>query len=168
MDALGFASSLYLTDLGLPAIIGRLGLATLLGLIIGIDREYHATPAGLRTHMLVSLAAATFSILAMEIFARVDRSGGSGGDPIRAIEAVTAGVAFLAAGAIIQGRGQVHGLTTGAAMWLAGAIGLACGVGAYPIAVLATIFGTIILTLLKWVENRLPGRPEKRGRESQE
>ena len=76
-------------------------------------------------------------------------------DPIRVIEAVTAGVAFLAAGAIIQARGQVKGLTTGAAMWLAGAVGVACGAGYYSIALMATALALGILTVLVYLERRV-------------
>ena len=66
-------------------------------------------------------------------------------DPIRVVEAVTAGIAFLAAGTILFSRGEVHGLTTGAGMWLAGAIGLACGLGFWQIATFATVLVLIVL-----------------------
>ena len=80
--------------------------------------------------MLISLAAAIFAILAMELSAfDVDESARVQTDPLRLIEAVTSGVAFLAAGSIIISGGNVHGLTTGASMWLCGAIGLCCGIG---------------------------------------
>ena len=77
-------------------------------------------------------------------------------DPIRIIEAVTAGVAFLAAGTIVFSRGEVHGLTTGATLWLAGAIGVACGIGYYFIALLATVLAVFVLTVLRWVEKAMP------------
>jgi putative Mg2+ transporter-C (MgtC) family protein len=73
-------------------------------------------------------------------------------DPIRIIEAVTAGVAFLAAGAIIQNRGEVHGLTTGAGMWLAGALGVTCGAGYYRMAIMATVLAILILSGLHRLE----------------
>jgi putative Mg2+ transporter-C (MgtC) family protein len=76
------------------------------------------------------------------------------------IEAVTAGVAFLAAGAIIQARGRVQGLTTGAAMWLAGAVGVACGAGYYSIALMAALLAVAILTVLAMLE-RPSDKPEK-------
>jgi putative Mg2+ transporter-C (MgtC) family protein len=144
------------TELGIPAIAGRMLMAAFLGLVIGIDREYLNRPAGLRTHTLVALAAATFAIITFELMARFSHEGEITSDPIRVIEAVTAGVAFLAAGTIIQARGQVHGLTTGAGLWLAGAIGTACGIGAYAIAILATVLGFIVLSLLRLVEGRMP------------
>lgn len=122
----------------------RLILAAGLGAIIGFERESKDRDAGLRTHMLTALAAALFTIITAEIFH--DSRGPQGpGDPIRIIEAVTAGVAFLAAGAIIQSRGEVRGLTTGAGMWLAGAIGVAAGGGYYSVAVMGTVLALIIL-----------------------
>ena len=126
----------------------RLLLAAAAGAAIGIDREMKDRPAGLRTHMLTSLAAALFTVLTFEIYQSVKGSA----DPIRVIEAVTAGVAFLAAGAIIQGRASVHGLTTGAAMWMAGALGVCCGAGYYVLALMATALTIGILTLLSRIE----------------
>jgi putative Mg2+ transporter-C (MgtC) family protein len=130
----------------------RLLLAAAAGAAIGIDREMKDRPAGLRTHMLTALAAALFTVLTFEIYHAVKGSS----DPIRVIEAVTAGVAFLAAGAIIQGRASVHGLTTGAAMWMAGALGVCCGAGYYVLALMATALTMAILTLLNRVELGAP------------
>lgn len=141
------------TQTGFLAIGVRLGIAALLGLLIGLDREYRSRPAGLRTHMLVSLAAATFAVLTFEIVEQIQRDAvGVTADPTRIIEAVTAGVAFLAAGTIIRAKGSVQGLTTGAGMWLAGAVGLACGLGAYVVAVIAAGLGIGILSILGWIE----------------
>lgn len=148
------------TDLGLDVIAWRMGFASVLGFIIGIDREYLKRPAGVRTHMLVGLAAATFTIVTFELMARFSHEGEITSDPIRVIEAVTAGVAFLAAGSIIRARGGVHGLTTGAGLWLAGAIGTACGIGAYAIAGLATVFGVVVLTLIRLATDRMPKSSE--------
>lgn len=136
----------------------RLALAALLGAVIGFDREVRDRPAGLRTHMLIALAAATFTLLTLELFEEVKQEAGRvTADPIRIIEAVTAGVAFLAAGAIIQSRGRVKGLTTGAAMWLAGALGLASGAGYYRIGLTTLALALIILTALKFLEARWLG-----------
>lgn len=128
----------------------RLMTAATLGALIGFERETKNRDAGLRTHMLTALAASLFTVITLEIYAN---SGGQSGtaDPIRVIEAVTAGVAFLAAGAIIQSRGSVKGLTTGAAMWLAGAIGVACGAGYYSIAIMGAVFALIILSLIAYI-----------------
>src|SRR3990167_761731 len=106
------------TSLPVSLILMRLGAACVLGFVIGIDREVKQRAAGLRTHMLTALAAAVFTIITFEIVAMMEDSCDSTRvDPIRIVEAVTAGVAFLAAGTIINQGGSVHGLTTGAGMW---------------------------------------------------
>jgi putative Mg2+ transporter-C (MgtC) family protein len=161
-------TAFYTADIGIDVVALRLAAAAVLGLVIGLDREFREVPAGLRTHMLVSLAAATFAILAFEIVARATAEGVSNPDPVRIIEAVTAGVAFLAAGTIIRGGGRVHGLTTGAAMWLAGAVGLACGVGAFSVALVATVFGMTILTAIRWAERAASLKPKGGDRRSQD
>ncbi|MCW5773752.1 MAG: MgtC/SapB family protein [Rhodospirillaceae bacterium] len=145
-------------------ILLRLGLAVLLGGAIGLDREWRRKPAGLRTHMLVALAAAAFTVVTLELFERVQASGNRAvsTDPLRVVEAITAGVAFLGAGAIIQSRGNVRGLTTGAGIWLAGAIGFGCGSGHYAIAAVATAMAVIILTLLGWIAAKVERRNDSR------
>jgi putative Mg2+ transporter-C (MgtC) family protein len=144
-------------SLGAPEILLRLGLACIFGMIIGIDREWRNKPAGLRTHMLVCLAAATFTLLAIELSAAVAEAQDVNADPVRIIEAVTAGAAFLGAGSIIQSRGSVRGVTTGASIWLAGAIGLACGAGYYVLAALNVVLAIVILSLLGWLVHRISG-----------
>lgn len=146
-----FFSFLDDSQIGLSTLIGRMALATALGFIIGLDRELLRRSAGLRTHMLVSLAAATFTLIMFELVETLDTDPVINADPIRVIEAVTAGVAFLAAGSIIQARHHVHGLTTGAGLWLAGAVGTACGIGAFAAAIAATVMGLIVLFLLRFV-----------------
>ncbi len=127
----------------------RLGIAVILGGIIGLERELAARPAGLRTHMMIALAAALLTLVTFELLALPSLAAYTGkSDPLRLIEAVTAGVAFLAAGTIFTSKGQVNGLTTGAGMWLAGAIGLACGMGHLPLAGMATVLALLILTLV--------------------
>ena len=134
----------------------RLSIAILVGAAVGWDREKRNKPAGLRTHILVSLAAALFTVITFELHAEVSRMAQEvTADPIRIIEAVTSGVAFLAAGAIIRGRGGVQGLTTGANMWLAGALGVACGSGYYTIAGIATVFAILVLVVLARLEDKL-------------
>ena len=142
--------------LGIDVVTIRLLAAVLLGGVIGFEREYLARPAGMRTHILVALAAATFAVLTLELMAHAKSQGVESTDPIRIIEAVTAGVAFLAAGSIIFARGKVHGLTTGASLWLSGAIGVACGIGYYFIALLATVLATFVLVVVRWIEASLP------------
>jgi len=140
----------------------RLLLAVGLGAVIGFEREQLERPAGLRTHMLTALAAALFTIITIEIHAGLARSGSEqNADPIRIIEAVTAGVAFLAAGAIFRSQGDVHGLTTGAGMWLAGAIGVACGAGYGILAIMATAFAAVILVAVRWVEHYVTSKSDQ-------
>ena len=142
----------------LPALDATLRIlaAVVVGSLIGLDRELRNKPAGLRTHILISLAAALFTLITFELHQQFAGEGGTKtADPVRIIEAVTAGVAFLAAGAIIQSRGNVHGLTTGANMWLAGALGVACGAGYYFLAFIGTVFAIIVLVVLGKLEARL-------------
>jgi putative Mg2+ transporter-C (MgtC) family protein len=137
----------------------RMFVAAVVGGIVGLDRELRKKPAGLRTHILVSLAAALFTLITFELHAEFgQRIDDANADPIRIIEAVTAGVAFLAAGAIIQSRGNVQGLTTGANMWLAGALGVACGSGYYTLAAIGTVFALIVLVILGRLEMSMERR----------
>ena len=158
------------TLLPLPVVAARLLLAVVFGAIIGFEREWRRRPAGLRTHIMVCLAAALVAILTIEIAHMPAFEGDAIRiDPIRLIEAVTAGVAFLAAGLIVFARGEVHGLTTGAGMWLAASVGLAAGLGHWYLAALATLFAIIVLWLLRMVEVALVGDsgssayPERKG-----
>ena len=140
----------------------RLGLAAIFGAALGYERESAARPAGLRTHMLTALAAAVFTIISFEIFDAVRLvEGGESTDPIRVIEAVTAGVAFLAAGTIIQSRGRVQGLTTGASMWMAGSLGVAAGAGFYTLALIAVVLSLVILAALARLERRIARSRER-------
>jgi putative Mg2+ transporter-C (MgtC) family protein len=141
-------------DLSLVADYGlRVVIATALGAIIGFDREFRKRPAGLRTHMIMSLAASLFTVLTLELSRELEQSGQSGGDPIRIIEAITVGVSFLAAGSIIRSGRNVEGLTTGAGLWLAGAVGLACGLERYILAVLGALMAIVILVVLMPLES---------------
>ena len=145
-----------------PVIAARLLLAAIFGTAIGFEREWRERPAGLRTHILICLAAATFGILGVEIVHSPLFAPDIGQtvrfDPLRLIEAVTAGVAFLAAGVVIVAKGRVHGLTTGAGMWLAGAVGLASGLGFWAIALFTTVLALVVLGLMHRVDARLRGR----------
>ena len=145
-----------------PLIAGiRLAAALLLGGVIGIEREWRRKPAGLRTHMLVSMAACLFIIVSQQLasmpFGEVDALRV---DPLRLIEAVTAGVAFLAAGIIFTSGGKVRNTTTGASMWLAGAIGLACGSGQMPLAAMATLIVVTVLALVGFLERDVAPRDD--------
>ncbi len=154
----------HATWLPFSVIAARLAVAAILGAVVGFEREWQRHSAGLRTHMLVSLAAATFAVLGIEIVHSAQfEENSSRLDPIRVIEAVTAGVAFLAAGSIIFARGKVKGLTTGAGLWLAGAIGLSAGLGLWQVAAFATLLALVVLGLLHSLEKRVSaGQRDKR------
>lgn len=162
----------WFADLGMgttfvpePEIAMRLCLAVLFAGAIGFEREMREEAAGLRTHMLTALAAAMFTVLTFEIFHHVRGLDNSPNvDPVRLIEAVTAGVSFLAAGTIINARGRIHGLTTGCGIWMAGAIGVACGAGYYVIALLGAVLSSLIIVLLRRFERHvLNTKPQDTG-----
>lgn len=144
------------THLPLAAIAVRIVIAAVLGGVLGFEREWRDRPAGLRTHILVAVACAAFALISIEMVEQpVFDNDNLRADPLRLVEAITAGVAFLAAGFIIFRGGEVHGVTTGAGMWLAAAVGLATGLGMYPIAILACLVGVVVLVLLRRLETRL-------------
>ena len=132
----------------------RLLIAALLGAVIGFEREINTAEAGLRTHILVAVASCLFTILAFEIFHTIE-SDGTRSDPIRAVEAVTAGIAFLGAGAIFRSGAGVQGLTTGAGMWLAGAVGVATALGYYVIAAGTALLAVLVLAALRAFAHRI-------------
>ena len=125
----------------------RLIVAAILGAIIGIERERHEHPAGIRTHMLVSIGSAAFTVLSIYSF-------GEGSDPGRVAAQIVTGIGFLGAGSILKGGGTVHGLTTAASLWVVAAVGMAAGAGAWGVAVATTIIVLISLWPLQEIERR--------------
>ena len=126
----------------------RLGAAVLVGAVIGFDREIRDKPAGLRTLTLVSLGSAVFTLTGLDSGA-VDSAS-------RVIQGIITGVGFLGAGTIIRGKTEesVRGLTTAASVWLAAAIGVACGLAYWPLVLLASVFGLLVL-MLEGIEARI-------------
>src|SRR5271155_5312456 len=136
-------------------IIERLAAALAAGGAIGLDREWLRKPAGLKTHMLFALACAMMSIMALDIYlAEVDHGPGGNPDATRILQGIITGMSFLGAGAIIRGQHKVHGLTTGAGVWLAGGLGIVFGLGQYRLGTVAVIFGLIVLVVIRMVEPR--------------
>jgi putative Mg2+ transporter-C (MgtC) family protein len=135
-------------------VVIRLVVACLIGGLIGWDREKSDKPAGLRTHMLVALGSASFTLLGFEVGAHLSPKTGEGFDPTRVLQGVIGGIGFLGAGAIIQNHGHVSGLTTAASVWVAGALGTAAGVGAYVLAGVTTVLAFAILALLAKLDVR--------------
>ncbi len=133
-------------------IFVRLVLALVLGGLIGLERETVEKPAGLRTHTLVTLGAALFTLISKEGFF------GSGADPARIASNIVVGIGFLGAGTIWRSGITVTGLTTAATLWTSAAIGTAAGAGFYLGAVAATALVMIVLIPFKALEKRLPRR----------
>jgi len=138
----------------------RVGVATVLGALLGLEREMTGKPAGLRTHMLVAEGAALFmvvSILLTQQFG-VLNAANVRVDVTRIGSTIVTGVGFLGAGMILQARDRVYGLTTAAGIWVAAAIGTVAGSGFYIVSVFGTILGLLTLVALRVVERRLrPG-----------
>jgi putative Mg2+ transporter-C (MgtC) family protein len=134
----------------------RLGAAVLVGGGIGLERELHGKPAGIRTNALVGLGSA----LAVLVIIRATPAGFNSVDALsHVIQGVIAGVGFLGGGAILKSTGSlpesVHGLTTAASIWLVAALGIACGVGQWETALIAAAIALFVLVLLIPVERRL-------------
>ena len=128
-----------------PADLIGIILAIILGSAIGMERELSSKAAGLRTNALICLGAAIFTIISREI-------GGDSHSITRIAAQIVTGVGFLGAGAIIQDRGGVHGLTTAATIWLVASIGMACGAKFYALALIATLIAIGVLIGLAKVE----------------
>jgi putative Mg2+ transporter-C (MgtC) family protein len=139
----------------LASLTVRLLIAMGFGAIIGLQREHSGKPAGLRTHMLVSLGSALLVIAPTEF--GMDADGLS-----RVIQGLVTGIGFLGAGAILKLREQreVEGLTTAAGIWMTAAIGLAVGLGRLGLAFVSTIFTWIILSLVEKMERRINKRDQ--------
>jgi len=136
-------------------LLGRLVLATLLGGAIGWERERSRKPAGLRTNVLICVAAALLADLSVSVAAAATGPA----DPGRIAAQIVTGVGFLGAGTIIQGQGSVTGLTTAATLWVVAAIGMAVGLGATVEAVGTTILVLVALLPLQRLEARAYKRP---------
>ena len=137
---------------------GRLMLASLLGALIGLEREIHGRTAGFRTHLLVSLGSALFMVISINFYREFGNFSGTipvGVDPGRVAAQVVTGIGFLGAGAIIRDKASVRGLTTAACLWIAAAIGLACGAGLYLLPLLVTVIALVSLVALKKIEGML-------------
>ncbi len=131
----------------------RLLLAFALGAALGFERERVDKPAGLRTHILVSLGSCLFTILSLTAF--------PGSDPARVAAYIVAGIGFIGAGTILQTRERIVGITTAASLWVAASIGMAAGAGFYLLAIITTAMAYLTLSLR--VLERLARGSRKRG-----
>ena len=148
----GVASPPVMTDLALQLDLAlRLLIAAALGAMVGVEREIHGHPAGMRTHLLVALGSAIFTELSIYGFGP---AGAPGVDTSRVAAQVVSGIGFLGAGAILKYGASIRGLTTAASLWATAAVGLAAGAGQYAIG----FAGTVIIVFSLWPLNRIAER----------
>jgi putative Mg2+ transporter-C (MgtC) family protein len=131
-------------------------VSTLLGTVVGWERQLGRKPAGLRTHTLVCLGSTLFVLLTETSVTAF--GAGHNMDPTRIIHGVVTGVGFLGAGTIMRQEGFVHGLTTAASVWIVSAIGVAVGCRAYTLAVIGTVLALVVLEGYRWIERMLAPR----------
>jgi len=125
-------------------MILKMIIARLLGALVGLEREWRKKPAGLRTHMLVSMGATLFTIVSMTTFSA---------DPARVAAGIVTGIGFIGAGSIWASKLLVKGITTAATLWIVAAVGLAVGAGVYIPALVASILVFLVLQLRKLEES---------------
>jgi len=138
----------FIFDILIPSV-----LAIIFGGLIGLQRERHERPAGLRTHALVCLGATVFTLVSYMGFSS------SVIDTSRIAAGVVTGIGFIGAGVIFRQGILVKGVTTAASIWISAAIGLALGTKLYYLAIIVTIIGLIILSFLKYLESRIIHMP---------
>jgi len=138
--------------------VWRLSLAALLGGIVGAERELTGHPAGLRTNILIAISSCLFTILSIKAFPLT----GAAQDTARVAAQIVTGVGFLGAGAVIQTKRAVHGLTTAATIWMVAAVGMAAATELYALAIITTLMTTLVLVLLGPLSMWLSVQSEKR------
>lgn len=157
MEVLWQELTLGLDNLGqLERVLIRVIAATLLGALVGLEREKAGKPAGFRTHILVCLGTAIVVLACAG--GRMDMDGLS-----RVIQGVVTGIGFIGAGSILKISEQrdIQGLTTAAGLWMTAAIGIACGLGTIGLALIATAMTLIVLWVLRVMEARAAALAEK-------
>ena len=135
-------------------IIIRLFCATVLGSVIGLERELTNKYAGLRTNLLVCLGSCVFTILSIYAFplAADDMHPQAFGDPARIAAQVLTGIGFIGGGTVLKHGASVYGLTTAATLWMCAAIGMACGAGMIELAFMTTVLSVIVLVSIRSME----------------
>jgi putative Mg2+ transporter-C (MgtC) family protein len=147
-------------------VIGEVALAMFLGGLIGFERETANKPAGFRTHMLVSGAAALLVGLGDALLHRFNVTADVNlvSDPIRIVEAIITGVSFLGAGTIFRGKGeQVEGLTTAASLLLSSAVGISVALRQFILAIGITVLALLVLRVLLIMQTWIDGRKSRKG-----
>jgi putative Mg2+ transporter-C (MgtC) family protein len=135
----------------------RLGLASFLGLALGFDRELRGHDAGIRTHALVALSSAMIMISSLIVYQQL-RTENFAPDPLRSIQGLSQAIGFIAAGLIFVRRGAVVNMTTAANIWIAAAVGMACGLGHYRVVAVGFGLALVLLTAVRAIERFLPGK----------
>ena len=130
-------------------LVLRLGMAAVLGLLLGLDREVRGHDAGLRTHGLICFAAAAMTVSVIALYLQLE---GERMDPLRIFEATGAFIGIIGAGLIVFSKGEVKNLTTAAHLWLTAVIGIACGAAQWPLVVICTLISLLMLTVVGVVE----------------
>lgn len=131
-------------------VVLRIGLAAVLGMIVGLERKIAEKPLGSRTMALIAAGAAGFTLMGVEIASQVPLGDGLRLDPTRVLSYIVTGVGFLGAGAILQTKRGITGMTTAASIWASAGVGAACGLGLFVIAF--TLFGVVCAMLwLPWL-----------------
>jgi len=139
-------------SLGWGGTLARLAVATALGAVIGVERELDEKAAGLRTHMLVALGSALFTLVSAYGFSEFVGKDHVSFDPSRIAAQIVTGIGFLGAGVIFRSGFTVRGLTTAASLWLVAAIGMAAGAGYWQGAVFGTVIGVVALRPLGYLK----------------
>ena len=139
----------------------RILVATALGAVIGLDREYRTKAAGFRTHVLVALGSALFMIISVHGFDDLPKDQMTlRMDPARIAAQVVTGIGFIGAGTIIFQKNVVKGLTTAAGLWVTAAVGMACGVGMYVLAIVSTLLVLICFEAFNFFLHKIRGKKE--------
>jgi putative Mg2+ transporter-C (MgtC) family protein len=141
-------------------LVVRLLLAVMAGAVIGWEREWRQKPAGLKTHILVTLGSAAFVLAALKFFEGLD-SRQTGADMMKVIGGIVGGVGFLGAGTIMRTGGNVHGLTTAATIWVAAAIGVAVGFGYVALAGMCVLLAMLTLIAFELIERVFFPQPKE-------
>ena len=141
-------------ELGVLEVFLRLLCAMVVGMVIGIEREYTHRPAGMRTHILVALGACVVMVVGQMIFTQYSALGAMP-DPARLSAQVISGVGFLGAGTILREGANVKGLTTAASLWAVAGLGIAAGAGYYAVALIGMVFMFITLTVFEFLQKAL-------------
>ena len=142
--------------IGTPELVMRIAIGAALGGVIGYERRHHRRPVGLRTHLIVAMAAATFMVISSQFvyYQHYGKEDLVTVDSSRIAASVVSGIGFLAGGAILRTGLTVQGLTTAAGLWLVTAIGMSAGSGMFTVSAVVTAMGIVALTLLRRFENK--------------